>query len=217
MRSFLFLLVATALLPTSLYAEVKPTNAAAYLAVLNTLTSADQSYVKLDKNGVIDRDLINGHSSLSGNYNALKLLVRDNRIIEVIVSNDFKYKDKTGAIKWGKIGVKYSNELESSAEYTNKQYTREQLKAMGFEDKIKRNGTHGITLLPGGENDADGDGKGSEGNNIVVILSRDLTQRDAARSLAHEGYGTPYSLYWQRIPITLRAKPVATTKLWKIK
>lgn len=177
------------LLPLNIYAAVKPTSATAYNAILNTLWTLDQAYVKLDRNGMIDKDLINSHSSESGNFISLKSLVNDKLTIEVTVSNEFKYKDKSGEIKSGKIGVRYFNELETSIKFMGDQYTKEQLKEMGFEDKVKRRGTHGITLLPGGENDPQGDGRGSEGDNVVVVISSDMTERDAARTQAHEGYG----------------------------
>ena len=60
---------------------------------------------------------------------------------------------------------------------------------MGLEDKVKGSGIYGITLLPGGEKDAKGDGKGSANGNVVVIISSDLTERDAARTQGHEGNG----------------------------
>jgi hypothetical protein len=89
----------------------------------------------------------------------------------------------------GKIGVTYTNELESAAKYMGKQYAKERLREMGFKDEVKRNGTHGITLLPGGEKDSKGDGRGSESDNIVVIISSDLTEGDAAKTEAHERNG----------------------------
>jgi hypothetical protein len=181
-------LVYTGVLPC-VYAGVRPTNAAAYQAVRNTLNEEDQAYVKLDSNGMIDKDLMNSHFSSSENFNSLKSLVNDNRTIEITVRNEFKYKDKSGEIKWGKIGVTYSNELENATKYMDKQYAKERLKEMGFKDEVKRNGTFGITLLPGGEKDADGDGRGSENGNIVVIISSDLTERDAAKTEAHEANG----------------------------
>lgn len=190
MRSFaIFLFITPLLLPLKTYAEVKPANDAAYKAILNTLTATDQAYVKLDRNGMIDKDLINSHSSSSGNYICLRWLVSSVRTIEVIISNEYKYKDKSGEIKTGKIGVRYFNELETSVKFMGNQYTKEQLKQWGFKDEVKRRGAHGITLLPGGENDPDGDGKGSESDNIVIVISSDLTERDAARTQAHEGNG----------------------------
>src|SRR6218665_2562228 len=39
--------------------DVKPTSIAAYKAILNTLSAKDQSYVKIDKHGNIDKNLIN--------------------------------------------------------------------------------------------------------------------------------------------------------------
>jgi hypothetical protein len=172
-----------------IYADVSPNNYVAYKAILNTLTLIDQVYVKLDGYGRIDKDLINQHSSVSENFNSLKSLVNDKRTIEIIVANEFRYKDKNGSIQWGKLGVTYSNELESASHYMNKQYDQERLKEMGFKDEVKRNGTHGITLFPGGERDPIGDGKGAEGDAIVIVISSDLTERDAAKTAAHEANG----------------------------
>lgn len=46
---------------------------------------------------------------------------------------------------------------------------------------MKATGVFGITLLPGGEKDGSDDDKGSANGNVVVILSSDLTEVDAAR------------------------------------
>jgi hypothetical protein len=168
--------------------NVRPTDSVAYHAIRNTLSAVDRIYVALDKDGMIDKHLINSHRSSGGNFNALKTLVNDPRTIEVIQANEYRYRHKDGSIRSGKLGVLYFNELEDAGRYT-KGYTKEQLQAMGFEDKSKRNGAYGITLVPGGEKDTAGDGIGSPNGNIVVVLSVDLTERDAARAFAHEANG----------------------------
>jgi len=168
--------------------DVRPTDSVAYHAIRNTLSAADRIYVALDKDGMIDKHLINSHRSSGGNFNALKTLVNDPRIIEVIQSNEYQYRYKDGSIRYGKLGVLYSNELEDAGRYT-KGYTKERLQAMGFEDRFKRNGAYGITLIPGGEKDTAGDSIGSVNGNIVIVLSADLTERDAARAYAHEANG----------------------------
>src|SRR6218665_490793 len=63
--------------------DVKPTSIAAYKAILNTLSAKDQSYVKIDKHGNIDKNLINRAKSISGNFTSLKTLVNDKTLTEV--------------------------------------------------------------------------------------------------------------------------------------
>jgi len=168
--------------------NVKPIDTTAYNVIRNTVSVDDRAYVTLDKDGMIDKHLINSHQSSGVNFNALKTLVNDPHTIEIIQVNEYQYRHKDGSVRSGKLGVVYSNELEDAGRYA-KGYTKEQLRAMGFEDRSKRNGAYGITLVPGGEKDTIGDSIGSPNGNIVIVLSVDLTERDAARSYAHEANG----------------------------
>src|SRR6218665_1337784 len=169
--------------------DVKPTSIAAYKAILNTLSAKDQSYVKIDKHGNIDKNLINRAKSISGNFTSLKTLVNDKTLTEVSVTNEYEYKNKEGAKHFGNVGVKYSNELDDAMKDTEGQFTKEQLKSSGFKDEIHGSGIFGLTILPNGEKDAFGDGQGSTNGNITVIISSDANERDAARTVSHEAYG----------------------------
>ena len=62
---------------------VRPAGMEEYEMILNTLPQNDRRYVQLDKNGFIDKDLMNSHQSESGNYNGLCYLVNDDIIYEV--------------------------------------------------------------------------------------------------------------------------------------
>ena len=163
--------------------EVKPTNEAAYKAILNTLTAEDAVYVQLDKNGMIDRGVINQRQSKSGNFQALQTLVNDNRITEVTVASKFNYKDENGKMQVGKSGVSYVNELEMMFEMYGGAFTKDQLKEMGFKDEVSRDGMVGITLLPGED---------SPNGNVIVIIGEGQTDKDAAQIAAHETYGHAY-------------------------
>jgi hypothetical protein len=168
--------------------SVRPLTPAAYQAIRHTLRAKDQPYVVLDAQGWIDRHAINRHTAKRPNFQALKNLVNDTLIVDVIVGNDYLYRDINDSIRRGSLTAMYTNELTDATQYML-QYTAAQLKNMGFRDEIRANGPSGITLLPGGEHDIKGDGKGSVNSHIVVVLSSDLTERDAARKLAHEAYG----------------------------
>jgi hypothetical protein len=168
--------------------SLRPLTPAAYQAIRHTLQKKDQSYVVLDAQGRIDRHAIHGHTSKSPNFQALKTLVNDALVVDVIVSNDYLYRDTHDSTRHGSLTAVYSNELTDATHYMQ-HYTAAQLKSMGFRDEIRASGPSGITLLPGGEQDVKGDSKGSVNGHIVVVLSSDLTERDAARKLAHEAYG----------------------------
>jgi hypothetical protein len=174
----------------ALYApdSVLPLTPAAYQAICHTLQAKDQPFVVLDAHGRVDRPAINRQTSRSPTFQALKTLVNDTLVVEVTISNDYLYRNTHDSIRHGSLVAVYTNELTDATQYML-QYTAEQLKNMGFRDEIRASGPSGITLLPGGERDVNGDGKGSVNGHIVVVLSSDLMERDAARKLAHEAYG----------------------------
>jgi hypothetical protein len=168
--------------------SVRPLNPEAYQAICHTLRAEDQPYAVPDAQGRIDRHAIDRHTFKSLNFQALKTLVNDTLVVDVIVGNEYLYRDTNDSIRQGSLTAVYTNELTDATQYML-QYTAAQLKNMGFRDEIRASGPSGITLLPGGEHDIKGDGKGSVNGHIVVVLSSDLTSRDAARKLAHEAYG----------------------------
>ena len=168
--------------------SVRPVTPTAYQAIRHTLRAKDRPYVVLDAKGWIDRHAINRHTTKSPNFQALQTLVNNALVVDVIVGNDYLYRDTHDSIRHGSLTAVYTNELGDATQYML-QYTAAQLKNMGFRDEIRASGPSGITLLPRGEQDIKGDGKGSVNGRIVVVLSSDLTERDAARKLAHEAYG----------------------------
>lgn len=179
--------------------SLRPLDTAAYQAICHTLRAEDQPHVVLDAQGRIDCHRINRHASSSLNFQALKALVNDSLIVEVIIDNHYLYRDITDSIRHGSLGAVYTNELTDATQYMV-QYTPLQLKSMGFRDEIRASGPSGITLLPGGERDPKGDGKGSVNGYVVVVISRDLNERDVARKLAHEASGHALFFMMHRDP-----------------
>ncbi|PTB96012.1 hypothetical protein C9994_09310 [Marivirga lumbricoides] len=168
--------------------EVLPTNEAAYKAILNTLTAEDAAYVKLDKNGMIDKNLINTRKSESGNFNALLSLVNDERIVEVTVAKDYNIINTEGEIEGESLGeISYESEVEVMVELGG--LTKEQAIAAGYSEKIYGSGYFGITIVPNGQNEEDGDGRGSVNGNINIFINPEATDRDQARTAAHEAFG----------------------------
>jgi uncharacterized protein RhaS with RHS repeats len=78
---------------------VKPTNEASLKAIQNNLPKEDRQFVKLDKDGNIDKKILNAHKSTSGNYSNLLELVNSETTIEYTVGNSVSYYDKKGIIE----------------------------------------------------------------------------------------------------------------------
>ena len=65
---------------------VKPGSVAALRAIKNTLSPADAAYVKLHRNGNISRNILSLNTlSQSGNFAALKQLVKDDRVLKLML------------------------------------------------------------------------------------------------------------------------------------
>lgn len=82
--------------PDGMLETVKPKDEEALKMITNTLTTEDAKYIKLDKDGNIDRSSINSHTSESGNYNDLKEMVNSDQVIEVSTDDQFNFVDKNG-------------------------------------------------------------------------------------------------------------------------
>ncbi len=162
--------------PNGLFETVKPTGDEALKMIKNTLTSKDAKYIKLDKNGNIDRKLINSHTSESGNYNSLKEMVNSDKVVEVSTAEQFNFVDENG--KQGNVRMNYSpqdpqfpNEVDSNGDTMSGTTTGE----AGFMGK---------TLFP------DRDGKqNSPDKTIKVIIHKKLSEPAKAEMYSHEANG----------------------------
>ena len=119
---------------------VRPMGVEEYEMVLNTLPQDDRKYVQLDKNGFIDKDLVNSHHSESGNYNGLCDLVNDDIIYDVILEDkEFPYIDRDGNTNAQPAtyhGLWQYSQFDKGGNTTNQFSTGEE-------------GNSGLTLFPG--------------------------------------------------------------------
>ncbi|MDC1105455.1 hypothetical protein OAT16_02040 [Prolixibacteraceae bacterium] len=140
------------------------------------MTAEDASHVRLDKNGNIDRAIINAHSSESGNYKSLKELVNSSQVVEVSTNDQFRFIDENG--NHGKTSMKhlpydsrYYNPKDSNGDTMSGTTTGEE----GFLGK---------TLFP------DRDGKQNSPNeNIKVVIHKKLSVAAKAEMYSHEMNG----------------------------
>jgi RHS repeat-associated protein len=145
--------------------DVKPEDKKAMQAILNTVPKADRAFVKLGADGKIDQKLVDSHSSSSGNYNSLKALVDDKKVVTVSVTDHYDYKDKNGNVKSDNMGS-IKQEFEPTPGNTGE------------------SGLAGKTLTPDNslpKQSVDGD--------THIVINSNLSEQGQAETFAHEGYG----------------------------
>ena len=154
---------------------VRPAGMEEYEMILNTLPQNDRRYVQLDKNGFIDKDLMNSHQSESGNYNGLCDLVNDDIIYEVFLEDTkFPYVDQNGEPN-SQI-VSYQNDFQYSIYNGDGSTTTYTI----YGEK----GNCGLTLFPGRSCPTN-----SPDNNVKIYINRNLSDSKRAEYFSHEGYG----------------------------
>ncbi|ANQ50581.1 hypothetical protein MY04_3216 [Flammeovirga sp. MY04] len=166
--------------------KVKPASKAAFNVLLNTINPESREKVILGNDGFVQ---ITGTGE-GANFDALRQLVEDENITEIVISENFEYLDPNGKKQTGSLGsIDNRSEIDILFEAYDGAITKEDLKAQGFSDEQNDNGKLGITLLPGEEKNTEGDGRGSVNGNIIIIINSGQTDRNKARTTAHEGYG----------------------------
>jgi len=146
--------------------DVKPQDEKAMRAILNTVSKEDRAFVKLGADGKIDRKLMDSHSSSSGNYNSLKKLVDDKKVVTVAVTDHYDYKDKSGNVKSDNMGPITKQEFAPTPGNTGE------------------GGLAGKTLTPDNslpKQSVDGD--------THIVINSNLSEQGQAETFAHEGYG----------------------------
>ena len=155
--------------------DVHPVGEEEYAMILNTIPQEDRAYVQLDKNGFIDKDLINSHQSESGNYNGLCDLVNDNITYDVILEDsEFPYMDQEGNAKSQMAtyqGTWQYSKYDKDGSTTNQFTTGE-------------GGVTGLTLFPGKFCPTN-----SPDNNVKIYVNKQLSEAGRAESFSHEGFG----------------------------
>ena len=166
--------------------EVKAANEQARTAILNTLTKEDMAFVKFDKDGVIDKVLLNQACSNSGNLEALTQLVNDERIFNINVSDKFTYKNEKGDIVEQNLGPITQGDPNEAGP---------------FSPKTGEQGFFGVAQTPGSEAQK----YNSTDENVNITINSGLSEEGQTENLAHEAYGHAY-LYSKGEPYKHDAK-----------
>ena len=158
--------------------EVKPGGAAELTMIQNTLPKEARNYVRLDKNGFIDRTLLNSYGGESLNFNNLKTMVNSDRVVEVLLDDKFTFMGQDGQLGTETMSyVPFDPKYDSEAD---KDLTGETMGGLTTGES----GFMGKTLLP----DKDGI-QNSPNGNIIVIVNKNLSPAGAAENYSHEANG----------------------------
>ncbi len=156
--------------------DVKPAGNAEVEMIRNTLPKEARPFVQLDKNGFINKFLLNLCKVESLNLDNLKTLVNSDLIVEVFLDDRFVYMDSNGNISEEKMNCypydpNYPEDLDATGSTIEGLSTGE-------------NGYLGQTLFP----DLDGS-RNSPNENIIVIINKYLSSAGAAETYSHEANG----------------------------
>jgi RHS repeat-associated protein len=174
--------------------DVWPTSDEAYQMILGTLPDEAREYVKLNKDGRIDRGLMELYSSNSQNYNDLLEMVKSDCTIEVSLANQYEYLDKNGEIKITDMASTYSNpEIDASF----KSNVPELPLDGPYSLSTGETGILGVTEMP----EASAYNR-STNENVRVFINNKLSPKGRAENLAHELYGHAF-LYVTTGDVTL--------------
>jgi len=158
--------------------DVKPAGTAELIMIQNTLPKEARDYVRLDKNGLIDRTLLNSYGGKSLNFNNLKTMVNSVRIVEVVLDDKFTFmgqdgKSGTATMSYYAFDPKYDSE-------SDKDLKGETMGGLSTGES----GFMGKTLFP----DKEGI-QNSPNGNIIVIVNKNLSPAGAAENYSHEANG----------------------------
>lgn len=154
---------------------VIPTDEEALKMIKNTLTSEDAKHITLDKDGNIDRNSVNSHTSESGNYNDLKEMVNSDQVIEVSTNDQFDYVDENG-----NPGTATMSYAPNDPQFSDKDPNGN---TMGGTT-TGETGFMGKTLFP----DREGKQNSSDGT-IKVVVNKNLSTPAKAETYSHEANG----------------------------
>jgi len=158
--------------------EVKPGGTAELTMIQNTLPKEARDFVRLDKNGFIDRTLLNSYGGESLNFNNLKTMINSDRIVEVLLADKFTFMGQDGQLGTETMSyVSFDPQFDSEAD---KDLTGETMGGLTTGES----GFMGKTLFP----DKDGI-QNSPNGNIIVIVNKNLSPAGAAENYSHEANG----------------------------
>lgn len=158
--------------------EVKPAGTAESIMIQNTLPKEARDYVRLGKNELIDRTLLNSYGGESLNFNNLKTMVNSDMVVEVVLDDKFTFMGQDG--KLGTATMHY-NAFEPKYDLdSDKDLMGETMGGISTGES----GFLGKTLFP----DKEGI-QNSPNGNIIVIINKNLSPAGAAETYSHEANG----------------------------
>lgn len=149
--------------------DVRAVTPEAQQIIINTLPPEIRSNIVFDESGYINKTILNTViNNTSGNFEALKTLVNDTRLFDVILESKFLYINEAGQSKEINFGpIEIDDNYDPSP----------------FDPQTKEKGYYGITLLPG---------INSPDEDIKIYINKELSSKGKSQILSHEGYGHAY-------------------------
>ena len=156
--------------------SIQAQQAEAQQMITNTLTAEDAKYIQFDENGNINLELLNSHSSESGNYNSLLGLANAETVINVSLDDHFNYVDENGVAGTSEMSYQPAGTMapDVNGETISGTSTGEA-------------GLTGKTLFPdlnGKQNSPDG--------TLKIIVNNKLSEAARAEIYSHEANGHAY-------------------------
>jgi hypothetical protein len=158
--------------------DVKPAGIAELTMMQNTLPKEARDYVQLDKNGLIDKALLNSYGGESLNFNNLKTMVNAEMTLEVKLDDQFTFMGQDGQL--GTTTMSYFKFDPNYDTEADKDLIGETLNGTSTGE----NGFMGKTLFPD-----KGGIQNSPNGNIIVIVNKNLSPAAAAELYSHEANG----------------------------
>ncbi len=185
-------------------------NTESFSVLLSSLPKDVRSVIQLDNNGFITNasvDLALSQYSNSGNLQALKVIVDDNRTVEFdATKTQYEYIDiETGETKPYSFSAPRSNDYDDLLSLfqgtpEQKQMYAEHLKKLGIDNDAV-SGNLGATLRPKNQQEPYPGGEASQTDNFKVFVSPvGTTRSQKSRNVGHELFSHLYFFFTGRDP-----------------
>lgn len=157
----------------------------AQMAILNTVPCETWNYVKFDKDGYLNTELLNQCLSDSQNFSDLVALANSKIVISVEVTDVTFYKDKQGNFATLKFSPVYPDEFEDPVDITT-----------SYVPTTGEIGHGGKTVFP-----TTGENYNSVNSHLYVFLNPAFSEEGRAQMFSHEGFG--HALFYIKNPYDL--------------
>ena len=192
--------------------KIKIANDRTYNMLLSSLPSGVHRHIKRNRGGYIKRGSVRRALRKYGgskNLQVLNTIVRDKRTVTLTATeNSYQYTNaETGELATNNFEAPTRrnefqyllNSFDGTAE--EKAAYAEQLKGLGFEDKVEVNGNFGATLRPADGQEPFPGGQVSTSENFEVYINPvGTTDSEQAENVGHELFGHLYFYFTGKDP-----------------